>query len=56
MRVTLTVPDKLMDEVRKISGEDSKSRAAMAAMESYVARNHTNKLLALRGRRQPHCN
>ncbi len=53
MRVTLTIPDRLMDEVRKISGEESKSRAALAAMESYVARSHTNKLLILRGKHRP---
>ena len=54
MRVTMIIPDKLMDAVQKISGEESKTRATVTAMESYVARSHTNKLLVLRGK-HPAC-
>jgi metal-responsive CopG/Arc/MetJ family transcriptional regulator len=49
MRATLNIPDDLVEEVLKVSGEKSKTRAIVAAMKSYIRRTKLTELKALRG-------
>ncbi len=50
MRTTLIIPDALMQRVSRLSGEASKTRAVVAAMETYVKLKSREELLALRGK------
>ena len=50
MRTTLIIPDDLMQKVSRLSGEASKTKAVVAAMESYVRLKSRDELLALRGK------
>ena len=50
MRATLNIPDKLLDEVQALSGEKSKTRAIVTAMEDFVKRRRMELLIALRGK------
>jgi Arc/MetJ family transcription regulator len=50
MRTTLILPDGLLEKVQRLSREKSKTRAVVAAMESYVKIKGRQELLALRGR------
>lgn len=50
MRATLNIPDDLISEVQKISKEKSKTRAIVAAMETYVRDRKMAELRALRGK------
>lgn len=50
MRATLNIPDELIDEVRRISGLKSKTRAIVTVMEEYIRRKKMEELLALRGK------
>jgi hypothetical protein len=50
MRATLNIPDELIDEVRRLSGQKSKTGAIVAVMEEYVRRRKMEDLLALRGK------
>lgn len=50
MRTTLIIPDDLMRKVNKLSGETSKTKAVVAAMETYVKLKSREELLALRGK------
>ena len=52
MRVTLNIPDDLLAEVQKISGEKSKTKAIITAMEEFVRQNKINELIALKGKIQ----
>ena len=52
MRATLNIPDDLMSEVQKFSGEKSKTRAIVIAMEEFVRDKKIKKLLSLRGKVQ----
>ncbi len=52
MRATLNIPDDLMTEVQKLSGEKSKTKAIIAAMEEFVRDKKVKKLLSLRGKIQ----
>jgi metal-responsive CopG/Arc/MetJ family transcriptional regulator len=49
MRATLNIPDDLVEEVLKVSGEKSKTQAIVAAMKSYIRRTKLTELKALRG-------
>jgi hypothetical protein len=49
MRATLNIPDDLIEEVLKVSGEKSKTRAIVAAMKSYIKRTRLTELKALQG-------
>jgi len=49
MRTTLIIPDDLMHKVSRISGEASKTKAVVAAMESYVKLKSREAILSLRG-------
>ena len=50
MRTTLIIPDDLMVKVSRLSGEASKTKAVVAAMEIYVKLKSREELLALRGK------
>ena len=50
MRATLNIPDKLIAEVQRLSGQKSKTGAIVTVMEDYVRRRHMEELLALRGK------
>jgi hypothetical protein len=50
MRATLNIPDELIDEVQRLSGEKTKTQAIVTVMEEYVRRRKMDDLLALRGK------
>ena len=50
MRATLNIPDHLIDEVQRLSGQKSKTQAIVTVMEDYVRRKKMEDLLALRGK------
>jgi hypothetical protein len=50
MRATLNIPDELMKEVQRISGEKSKTKAIVTVMEAFVKQKKMEALLALRGK------
>ncbi len=50
MRSTLNIPDDLLSEVQKITGEKSKTKAIVAAMQEYIRQKKIKELLALRGK------
>ena len=50
MRATLNIPDELIDEVQRLSGEKTKTQAIVTVMEDYVRRKKMEELLALRGK------
>lgn len=52
MRATLNIPDNLVSEVQKLSGEKSKTKAIVIAMEEFVRDKKIKKLLSLRGKIQ----
>jgi hypothetical protein len=52
MRATLNIPDQLIDEVQKLSGQKTKTGAIIAVMEEYVRRKKMEDLLELRGKVQ----
>jgi len=52
MRATLNIPDDLLAEVQKISGEKSKTKAIITAMEEFIRQKKIKELIALRGKIQ----
>ena len=52
MRATLNIPDDLVEEVQKISGERSKSKAITTAMQEFIKQKKIKELIALRGKVQ----
>jgi hypothetical protein len=50
MRATLNIPDELIREVQRLSGQKTKTQAIVTVMEEYVRRRKVEDLLALRGR------
>lgn len=50
MRATLNIPDELLDDVQSLSGEKSKTRAIVIAMEDFVRRRRMESLISLRGK------
>jgi hypothetical protein len=50
MRATLNIPDDLLSEVQKLSGEKSKTKAIVTAMQEFVREKKLRKILALRGK------
>lgn len=52
MRATLNIPDDLLSQVQKITGEKSKTKAVTTAMKEYVRQKKINELIALRGKIQ----
>jgi metal-responsive CopG/Arc/MetJ family transcriptional regulator len=52
VRATLNIPDDLLAEVQKISGQKSKTRAITTAMQEFIRQKKIKELIALRGRVQ----
>ncbi len=50
MRATLSIPDELLSEVQRFSGEKSKTKAVIVAMQEFVREKKLEKLLALKGK------
>jgi len=50
MRATLNIPDELIAEVQKITGEKSKTRAITIAMKEFIRQQKIKELLVLRGK------
>ncbi len=50
LRATLNIPDDLLVEVQKITGERSKTKAIVIAMKEFVRSQKIKELLALRGK------
>ncbi len=49
MRTTLVLNERLLEEVRLLSGARTKKAAVEAAMQDFVKRRKAKKLLALEG-------
>jgi len=52
MRATLNIPDELLSEVQKVTGEKSKTKAITIAMKEFIRQKKIKQLLALRGKIQ----
>jgi metal-responsive CopG/Arc/MetJ family transcriptional regulator len=52
MRATLNIPDDLVKEVQKASGEKSKTKAIIVAMQEFIRQRKIKELIALRGKVQ----
>ena len=52
MRATLNIPDDLISEVQKATGEKSKTKAITIAMKEFIRQKKIKKLLSLRGKIQ----
>lgn len=52
MRATLNIPDELLSQVQKITGEKSKTKAITTAMKEYIRQKKINELITLRGKIQ----
>ena len=52
MRATLNIPDELLSEVQKITGEKSKTKAITIAMKEFIRQRRIKELLALKGKIQ----
>ncbi len=50
MRATLNIPDNLISEVQKLSGEKSKTKAITTAMEEFIKLKKLKELIALKGK------
>jgi len=50
MRATLNIPDELIEEVQRLSGQKTKTQAIVTVMEDFVRRKKMEALLALRGK------
>jgi metal-responsive CopG/Arc/MetJ family transcriptional regulator len=50
MRATLNIPDDLLAEVQKFSGEKSKTRAITTAMQEFIKQEKIKELIALKGK------
>lgn len=50
MRATLNIPDDLISEAQKLSGEKSKTKAIIIAVQEFVKEKKLRKILALRGK------
>ena len=52
MRATLSIPDGLLSEVQRYSGQKSKTKAVVTAMQEFVREKKLEKLLNLKGKVQ----
>ncbi len=50
MRATLNIPEDLISEVQRLSGEKSKTKAVVTAMHEFVREKKLSKILELRGK------
>lgn len=53
MRTTVTVPDDVMADLLKRTGEQSKSKAVRAAVDSFISQNKIDRALATYGCLKP---
>lgn len=52
MRATLNIPDELIKEVLRLSGEKTKTKAIIVAIKEYIKEQKIKKLLSLKGKVQ----
>jgi len=50
MRATLNLPDPLIDDLLKVTGEKKKTKAICQAIEEFIRRRRKEKLLSLSGK------
>ena len=50
MRATLNIPDELIAEAKKISGQKSKTKTITLALQEFIKKNRHEKLMALKGK------
>jgi Arc/MetJ family transcription regulator len=50
MRATLNIPDDLIAEAQKATGEKSKTKAITTAIQEFIRQQKLKDLLALRGK------
>ena len=50
MRVAVEIPDSLIDDLLKVTGERTKTRAICLAIKDYIRRKRKEKLLSLSGK------
>lgn len=50
MRATLNLPDELINEILRITGEKSKTKALTKAMEEFIRQKKINQLIELSGK------
>ena len=50
MRVTVEIPDSLIKDLLKVTGERTKTRAICLAIKDYIRRKRKEKLLSLSGK------
>lgn len=50
MRATLNIPDDLIFEVQKATGEKSKTKAIVTAMQEFIKEKKLQQILDLRGK------
>ena len=52
MRTTLDVDPKLLEDIVKVTGQKSKSKAVNKALEEFIRRQKTDELRAMAGKTQ----
>ncbi|MFN3481380.1 MAG: type II toxin-antitoxin system VapB family antitoxin [Thermodesulfovibrionales bacterium] len=52
MRATLNIPDDLIAKVQELSGEKTKTKAIIKALQEYIRQQKIKKLLSLKGKIQ----
>jgi Arc/MetJ family transcription regulator len=50
MRTTLAIKEKLLEEVKSLSGAKTKKEAVEKALEDYIKRRRSKKLIGLEGK------
>jgi Arc/MetJ family transcription regulator len=50
MRVTVEIPDSLIKDLLKVTGERTKTRAICLAIKDYILRKRKEKFLSLSGK------
>ncbi len=50
MRITVGIPDSLIKDLLKVTGERTKARAICLAIKDYIRRKRKEKLLSLSGK------
>ena len=50
MRATLNIPDDLISEAQKATGEKSKTKAIVTAIQEFIREKKVRELIALRGK------
>ncbi len=50
MRATLNIPDDLLSEVQKVTGEKSRTKAIIIAVQDFIKQKKIKELIALRGK------